>query len=146
MGHLHWIPIDLPCEFSIENVILHLLAKTEGNRRGLHLQSLPNPAESLLKPLLTSATLNQIIVSSQLYHPRGICLQLAKQNDSVGRRRLFFPKNDNTIHTISFVSRKKSKTFVKGYPTCHHIQFNSIHWRLHIFSSCDFLIHVKMCD
>ena len=117
LGHLHWITIDLPREFWIENVILHLLAKTEGNRRGR--QSLQNPCWI---PAETPAYFPYIkpsnyVLTTLPLPPRRICLQLAMQNDSGRHRRLFFLKNDNTIHNMVCIM-KKSKTSINGYPTC----------------------------
>lgn len=134
--HLHWITVDLPCEFSIENVISHLLAKTKGNRRGRHSQPNPCwiPAETpayfcYMKPNYdVLATVPPAQDMSSTCNAKWFC----RSSSTILAQKTI------TLYTISFVSWKNQKFSLSDILLAHHIQFNSILWRLHIFSGCDF--------
>ena len=73
LGHFHWIPIDLPFEFSPESVILNLLVKTEGNRRG---------RRSLLNPCWIPAYFRYI--PNTPWHTQGPWTQICPHTTSAG--------------------------------------------------------------
>ena len=119
LGQSHWIPIDLPCELSIQNVILHLPAKTEGNRMGR--RSLLNPcwipAETLayfryIEP--NHYVLKAVLLAQDM---SSTCKVQSKMILPVVVDQSFFKKNDNALHIMISIM-KNSKTFVKRYPTC----------------------------